>query len=257
CMGYGRGQREQLAATLQDAQRAAPDGLAHAIQDQIVTGNTIFNSLARVIDRHVSAKLAQKLLVAAARRGSDHSAEGFGYLYGEYPHAAGSGLNQDALPGPQPALLHQRLPGSKGAARYGSPLPVVQGCRFRRQSPLRHHRIFTIGTAEGLGHVAIFEAIHLVSGPEVSYGVPYAIDHAGNIAPPDHGKADVTHGTQQSHAHLPIHRVDAGGNYPNQYAVRTDLGYRYVGDLQDLGAAIGFTNRSTHKTSNWQLALGH
>src|SRR5262249_1132296 len=151
------------------------------------TGNAIFDSLARVIDSHVSAKLAQEILVTAAGCGGNHRAEGLGYLYGKYSHASGPGMHQDALSWLQPALLHQRLPGGEGAARHGSRLLVVQGCRFRRQSLLRHYRIFTISTSEGLGHVAIFEAIHLVSGSEMRYGIAHAIHHAGNVATPDHG----------------------------------------------------------------------
>src|SRR5262249_38737027 len=98
----------------------------------------------------------------------------------------------------------------------------------------------------GFGYVAVFQTIHFVSGPEVGDGRAYPIYHAGNIAAPDYREADVAHGAQQPLTQLPVHRVDAGGADTHQYPIRTELGQRDVGDLQNLRTAIGLTNHSSH-----------
>src|SRR5215831_2055543 len=82
------------------------------------------------------------------------------------------------------------------------------------------------------------------------YGCAYAIHYPRNIAAPDHGEADVTHGTQQPFAQLPVHWVDAGGAYTHQYPVRTKLGHWDVSDLQNLRAAISLTDCSAHKNKH-------
>lgn len=97
-------------------------------------------------------------------------------------------------------------------------------------------------------------AEHLVTDIELAGVQPDRRDHSGNVPAGDEREMRFEHRVQAAGGELPVHRVDAGRPYVDQYLTGSDLRFRpFLGD-EIVRPAVGVQCDSPHGEHNLPTA---
>src|SRR4029077_4577954 len=139
---------------------------AKRVEDSVDVSRDVFESLLRVIDRLVSAELAQQVLIFSGSRRENVGAFPFCELHGEVTDSAAAGVNQHALAWLQMRGVEQRLPRGQRRQRHGRRPDMMKRLRFEREFWFANDDIIGVrAVARWIG-----KAVNLVADLESSLG---------------------------------------------------------------------------------------
>ncbi len=170
-------------------------------------------------------------------------------LDGEARNTARAALDQDRLAGFQLQRVLDRTQGRETGEGEGGRVNMRQGGRFLCDNGTADGDLFGIGPI-----AARFQhAKHFVADSQIPDAGAHRADHAGEIAPQDHGKARLG---VFAGAHLPVGAVDACGKGIDDDLARPGRWIGKIAVLQDLRSAKLLDVSSLHGVLTFATRVG-
>jgi hypothetical protein len=226
--GCGAGDGDKPATGAQDIQGFVQNLGVLAVEDDIIVAQDRFKVLCLVVNDQIRAEGFQPFGVCGAGGGGDIGPDVFGQLDGDGADAAGTGLDEDFLPGAEFGDIDQRLPSGERDQGERSGL-----CHVKRRG-FRGKRAFLDGNEFGKGADAeiIDAGIDFVTDL-IMLGLWAGAHHgSGHVVAEDEGHFIGQDGFEFPITDLGVQKIDAGGVDLNQNLILMELGFGNIGEAE-------------------------